>query len=653
MTKLEHALAHARRGFSVFPLRSYDPNSMDPDGPAKAAKKPAIKHWQDRATTDEAQIRKWWTATPDANIGHPTFAEIVVDVDTWKGGKATFTALGLVDPFPGTTITKSQSGGAHLFYALPPHVIVRGAADMLGPGVDVKSWGGYVVMPGSTIEGRAYELADARPIEPAPQWLVDRCKEGKARSATAGKRLLDETPGGVALAKQWLVDNAPEAKVGRRGFTAFHVACEFYEYAVSKDTCIELLCEWSNLRCEVPMDEADILHAADSANKNMQNPKGLKNPDYAGGFKAVTIEERATQAAIRLTGEKPKGLYFLTFKDAANRALTHGAEPLVEGLLDCETMSVVYGESNSGKSFTEMDKDFRISIGEPVAGRAVKQGAVVWIAAEGGSGVYKRLAALKLHYKRDDAPFFIVPCPVDLRRADADVKPLIALIKQIEAESGLKVVKVTIDTLSRVMAGGDENSPVDMGLLVHHFDAIRYVTKAHVAIIHHTGKDKAKGARGHSLLRAATDTEIEVGSRTITVTKQRDLEGDIKMHFGLVVVRIGTDMRGKEVTSCYVAIGAKGSVQFDVPATTAERELMQDIERALLTAECSEFGWEFVVDNCPKRRKTDSDKDSDKKRARSTVVEHLSGLSDKGYLEKLFDNQYVTGCRSLSESTKT
>ena len=64
---------------------------------------------------------------------------------------------------------------------------------------------------------------------------------------------------------------------------------------------------------------------------------------------------------------------------------------------------------------------------------------------------------------------------------------------------------IIIDTLSRALSGGNENSPDDMGNLVKHMDKVRHTLKAHLCVIHHSGKDKAKGARGHSLLRAATD----------------------------------------------------------------------------------------------------------------------------------------------------
>ena len=115
-----------------------------------------------------------------------------------------------------------------------------------------------------------------------------------------------------------------------------------------------------------------------------------------------------------------------------------------------------------------------------------------------------------------------------------------------------------IDTLARAMAGGEENSWKDMGEAVKTIDAVRESTGAHVCIIHHCGKDTAKGARGDSSLRAAIDTEIEVihpegdRYRTARVVKQRDLATIAPLVFSLEAVEVGINRRGKLITSCVV-----------------------------------------------------------------------------------------------------
>lgn len=115
---------------------------------------------------------------------------------------------------------------------------------------------------------------------------------------------------------------------------------------------------------------------------------------------------------------------------------------------------------------------------------------------------------------------------------------------------------MVVDTVSRALAGGDENDPAVMGALVRATDEIREATDAAVLAIHHSGKDTTRGARGHSLLRAAVDTEIEVTAtgeeRAATVTKQRDLASGQRIGFRLRVVDLGHDLAGEPVTSCIV-----------------------------------------------------------------------------------------------------
>src|SRR5690606_1496170 len=119
---------------------------------------------------------------------------------------------------------------------------------------------------------------------------------------------------------------------------------------------------------------------------------------------------------------------------------------------------------------------------------------------------------------------------------------------------------IVVDTLSRALAGGDENASTDMGALVRNVDALRRKVRAHIMLVHHSGKDRAKGARGHSLLRAATDTEIEISKGEIVVTKQRDIDGSFSRGFVLEPVEIGRDAEGDPVTSCTIRLVSKADL---------------------------------------------------------------------------------------------
>lgn len=278
-----------------------------------------------------------------------------------------------------------------------------------------------------------------------------------------------------------------------------------------------------------------------------------------------------------------KGLTLISLRAAAESALTDPTEPLIDGLLDQGTMSVVYGESGAGKSFVVMDLSWHIAAGKPWAGMATTKRAVVYVAAEGGRNARKRAAALR---KRcgDDVPFYLILSPIDLFHTDADLSPLVAAIRSV---TGFEVGLVVLDTLSRVLAGGDENASTDMGILVKHLDTLRNATRVHLLVVHHSGKDRARGARGHSLLRAAVDTEIEIADKQIIATKQRDMEEKAVSAFELDKVDVGVTVKGRRLESATVRLVARNDVSVGV-ASPREQDVLEAIEVLQSTAPAGE-----------------------------------------------------------------
>ncbi len=235
------------------------------------------------------------------------------------------------------------------------------------------------------------------------------------------------------------------------------------------------------------------------------------------------------------------------------------AADFVEGLLTDGAASVLYGPSNCGKSFWILDLAVSVATGTDFRDELeVDQGAVVYVALEGSFGVRNRIEALRRSGRlKNDTPLFLCFAPVSLLEAGHAAR-LAETVKNAAAESDLPCRLVILDTLARAMAGGDENAGKDMTFAVSTLDALRAATGAHVCLVHHCGKDEARGARGHSSLRAAVDTEIEVSRSdgetisTVRVTKQRDMPMGEPMPFSLEPVILGVDRRGKDITSCIV-----------------------------------------------------------------------------------------------------
>ncbi|MDG9678343.1 bifunctional DNA primase/polymerase [Micromonospora sp. DH14] len=205
---LTAALAHAARGWHVFPLRPDDrPN--DPDN----AKRPAFPNrctaehcprtdlrcraagrhvgWEERATTDPARIRRAWSTRPyGIGIACGPSGLVVVDLDVpkhaddtpppqWAGacdGLDVFATLaarhGGIDA---TYTVTTASGGSHLYYRHPTGTALRnttGDRGGLGWKVDTRAHGGYVVGAASTAAGHPYAVAlDCDPA-PLPAWVA-------------------------------------------------------------------------------------------------------------------------------------------------------------------------------------------------------------------------------------------------------------------------------------------------------------------------------------------------------------------------------------------------------------------------------------------------------------------------------------------------
>lgn len=211
-------------------------------------------------------------------------------------------------------------------------------------------------------------------------------------------------------------------------------------------------------------------------------------------------------------------------------------EPLVDGLLDRNTLAALYGPSGSGKSFVAVALALHVGTGTWWFGREVREGGVLYVAGEGAAGIGARVDAWQHHQRLygDLGSVSWLTFPPNL----SDVA-WSAATAELAAELGPSLV--VIDTLARSMVGADENSAKDVGMVVEGAERVRRASGACVLLVHHTGKDGSAGMRGSSALRAAMSTELEVkggdGAVVLANTKQRDREEAAPLYLRLVPVR--------------------------------------------------------------------------------------------------------------------
>lgn len=231
---------------------------------------------------------------------------------------------------------------------------------------------------------------------------------------------------------------------------------------------------------------------------------------------------------------------------------------LVSKFLGLGEMSCIYAGPGSAKSLLAADCGFHVAWGREWFGRRVTKGGVLYVAAERSKLVERRLAALRKHYGVDDLPFAIVGGLVDLRSSEQHAEEIVGYARDLHEISGERVVLVIVDTVSRVLAGGDENSPKDMGALVSTITLVQEATAAHVMLVHHTPQDGNARMRGHGALLGAVDTSIVVeragNVRTATIVKDNDGADSEHVSFGIESVYLSTDPETGEETVSAVLV---------------------------------------------------------------------------------------------------
>jgi phage/plasmid primase-like uncharacterized protein/KaiC/GvpD/RAD55 family RecA-like ATPase len=260
-------------------------------------------------------------------------------------------------------------------------------------------------------------------------------------------------------------------------------------------------------------------------------------------------------------------------------------DELVEGLMTIGSSVVVYGDSNSGKTFWALSVATAIATGSDCYGRKTDPGLVVYLASEAPGSIRSRMQAIKKYHGCDLENLAMVPVPMNFYNGDQDAHDVIELVRAIEQIKGQRVRLIIGDTLARMSAGANENSGEDMGPVMARFDQVATATGAALMIIHHNGKDAAKGARGWSGIRAHIDTEIEVtekeGTRSVTVTKQRELpsKGDT-IYFKLEIIEMGTTKFGGAATTCVAIPDDEALATNPHKKPTKHDETMRTLERS-------------------------------------------------------------------------
>ena len=459
----------AERGFRVHPLRP-------------GQKAPLLDGWPEKATSDVGQVEEWWSRWPDANVGLATGRGLmVVDLDG-EDGTAAWERLGKdhAEDVPPTMFVATPRGW-HLYFAASG---VSNSANRLGPHVDVRGDGGFVVGPGSVVNDVEYVEHEGH-IAKAPAWLVDMARGNVAAA------------GNVSATYGQSFEPSETYGEGQRNDGLFRLASSWRARGMTDAELLSALLVANRERCTPPLDESEVRLIVSSVSR-------FERGEVPAEIRHGRSEPRdVDNPATRKPGPSVLDVIRNALMTSAQLAELPKPDPLAEGWLSKPSFAVIYGPTGSRKSFVAMDLGLSVAAGIDWYGIPTTQGTVIYEAGEGAGTLLDREAAWRTA-RHVHEPLPIHWLPIGLRLMDEEWSDA---METVAAE--IRPALIVIDTLHRSMPGGDENTAKDMGLVIDACTRMSQASGGCVLLVHHTGWNETR-QRGSSSLKGAIDTEIEV-----------------------------------------------------------------------------------------------------------------------------------------------
>jgi hypothetical protein len=516
MVTLEPAISRAAEeairladhfNFYVFPIL---PNSKDPL-PGKS--------WKEISTNDPEQIRRIATYEGVDESGNAvSYRHCNWALDCEKSGasvldidlktKETGELVNGLDTLeslypelePGGLISQTPRGGQHHFFLGK----MKNSADKLGPGLDTRGPGGYVVLPGSISKhNKPYTWVSFGTPKSIPGWLSQAVGRPSERKPEAQTPITEEKDHHVETAIRYLKAEAPEAIEGSGGDrTTYEVCCRLRDLGVGEGTAASLLLEhWNPSKAHPPWDGHDLQVKVRNAYRYAKDRQGNATPEAVFGAAIPDFGEWESAASITSASIKPRDWVL--------------GQRYMAG-----SVTVTAADGGVGKSLLSYLEGFSVASGKQLThDKVYKKGRVLLFNAEEPlDEIHRRVYAARLFH-----------CLTDEDSADLAIKsgagqnwrlllphsgePVVRqelidfFVKEVERH---EAVLLMLDPLIR-FHGVDENSSVMMDRLCDLFLHIAWKTNAAVSLVHHTNKDphttaSMKAVRGSSSIIAAART---------------------------------------------------------------------------------------------------------------------------------------------------
>lgn len=475
MGTLAAALEWAKRGFPVFPVQ-------------ENSKEPVFDDWPSSATIDEKTIIAMWTdpvfkTERNYNIGCLTSNLVVIDIDVKKGKHGYEEYNGLGGTFD-TLLVQTPTGGVHCYFYGP-----SSSNTALSPSVDVRSKNGYVLAPGSTIDGKPYSVITDLPIKWIPQSLETRLTPAYYKEAAvfSGTESLD-SPSSIEAAISYL-STCPPAIQGQHGDeTTFKTAARLVrEMGLTPQTAYCLLRDYYNPRCVPPWHNEELVTKVYNAMQYGTASTGSLTPDHFFGSILHAIE-------------KPPNVFETanSWGNAVDPALIPARPWVVNRMLMRKSVTLLMASGSAGKSSLSLALASHLALGKDFAGNKSYEAckSIVYNGEDNLIEQSRRLEAVcsmyNFNYKEvKDSIFMLSNREVKLDLVYKNGKHVYKndiIYNQlrdiaIKDEVGLLV----LDPLVKVHKC-EESDNVEMDFVMDVINDLAYEANIAVLILHHTSK---------------------------------------------------------------------------------------------------------------------------------------------------------------------
>lgn len=478
-------------------------------------KRPILKEWQLRASSDPAAVESYWMEGAGVGLAMGLNAAtgqrfVVVDIDT-KGadGFASLRAEGIDPDTIETLQVRTPSGGRHLYFTT--EVPVRTLVNVL-PGIDTRGEGGQVVAPGTVTPKGAYTVLKNAAPAPLPAALAIAIAPAispniaaldvRTRKSFTESEQTEDMDGAEERSRRYLAA-LPGVPEGEGNATFFKRTAKIRDFGVTRNTALALMLEHVAEKFDSDLDEKEIRKTVRSAFDNAQSPWGRDavRPIDLSGSTDGRLSERGSRL-VALGSTRPEEI--IRRQDAA----------LVKGLIPRASVGLLYGAPGAGKTFVGLQLAWRVAQGLPWEGRRTKKAPVLYVGLEGVDGLDLRAKLAEQQYGPHGAYLQRASTGADViltqgATGDRGLAEVIAAANEQQALCGEPVGLIIIDTLSRALAGQSENdADIVSAFFRDRADKLAAATGAAVLLIHH--ENKGGDMRGSTALNGAADFIIRV-----------------------------------------------------------------------------------------------------------------------------------------------